>query len=398
LGRSMKSFEAFLLPEFVDELLLDGGNQAEMLPFASVTSEVLEGLGGKYADLAEQLKRVPVESIEVTEATVLLPPLLDFEFDVAEFVETEEVASVSARPLQQVPHEFEVATIEVQTKQEQQEQQELEPPNIVIRREAKQDWQYVESLAEDLTLELVKIPAGNFVMGSSENELESYGDERPQQEVTVSEFYMGKYPVTQMQWRFVANLPEVEGSLDPNPSNFKGDNLPVERVSWLNAVEFCTRLSQHTGREYRLPSEAEWEYACRAGTTTPFHFGETISSKVANYNATSAYGRGSTGEYRRQTTPVGSFQVANNFGLYDMHGNVREWCQDYWHGSYGKAPVDKSAWIDSNASKSAQNLLRGGSWGLNPHGCRSASRLSIDASNRINSVGLRLVFSARILP
>jgi len=364
-------------------------------------------------------------------------PLQPFEFDVAEFVEIEEVAGVSARPLQQVPHEFDVATIEVQTKQKQQKSRPRSQPEpkteIVIRREAKQDWQYVESLTEDLTLELVKIPAGSFVMGAPEDELESYSDERPQHEVTVSEFYMGKYPVTQGQWRFVANLPEVERSLDRDPSNFKGDDRPVEKVSWLDAVEFCARLSQHTGREYRLPTEAEWEYACRAGTTTPFHFGETIDAEIANYCAQDdkindkvypgKYRQGQLGEYREQTTPVGSFKVANLFGLHDMHGNVWEWCQDHWHGNYEGAPIDGSAWLNADetidgflgdetvdgdpdsdemndgiVSEIDRRLLRGGSWLNGPQSCRSAFRYSYVADDRFNAFGFRIVFSARILP
>ena len=340
-----------------------------------------------------------------------LPELQTFEFDVAEFVETEEVASVSARPLQQVAHEFEVATIEVQTKPKQRKSRQKSQPEpkteIVIRREAKRDWQYVESLAEGLALELVKIPAGSFVMGASEEELESYSDERPQHEVTVPEFYMGKYPVTQAQWRFVANLPEVERSLYPDPSTFQGDNRPVEKVSWLDAVEYCTRLSQHTGREYRLPSEAEWEYACCARTTTPFHFGETIDAEIANYRArgikntsgeySGKYGRGQSGEYRRKTTSVGSFKVANSFGLYDMHGNVWEWCADHWHESYEYAPKDGSAWINPNVSEKAKRPLRGGSWGDLPLTCRSACRYGIIADFRNYTFGFRVVFSERML-
>ena len=152
---------------------------------------------------------------------------------------------------------------------------------------------------------------------------------------------MGKYPVTQAQWRFVAaQLPQVNRELEIDPSRFKGDNLPVETISWLDAEEFCQRLSHHTGRLYRLPSEAEWEYACRAGTTTPFHFGETISPEFANYNGEYTYGNGEKGVYRKQTTPVGSFQVANPFGLYDIHGNVWEWCADDWHKNYQGAPSD----------------------------------------------------------
>jgi len=150
---------------------------------------------------------------------------------------------------------------------------------------------------------------------------------------------MGKYLITQAQWRVVTALPKVERGLKSDPSRFKGGHLTVECINWYEAVEFCARLARKTGRDYRLPSEAEWEYACRAGTTTPFHFGETITTDLANYRGTDNeqykwsgfYGRGSKGIYRNKTTDVGSFGVANAFGLYDMHGNVWEWCQDIWH-------------------------------------------------------------------
>ncbi|MHC5719615.1 MAG: formylglycine-generating enzyme family protein, partial [Nostoc sp.] len=164
---------------------------------------------------------------------------------------------------------------------------------------------------------------------------------------------------------------------------FKGEQRPVEQVSWYDAVEFCDRLSDHTKRQrqYRLPSEAEWEYACRAGTTTPFHFGETITSELANYDATSTYGRGVEGTYRKETTPVGSFNAANAFGLYDMHGNVWEWCLDDWHNNYERAPTDGSPWFDNKNDnlyqKQGNAVLRGGSWLYYPRDCRSASRYVI---------------------
>ena len=121
-------------------------------------------------------------------------------------------------------------------------------------------------------------------MGSPEDERERYSNESPQHEVTVKSFFMGKYPVTQAQWKVVAALPQVNRKLNPDPSIFKGNDRPVETVSWYYAVEFCDRLSKLTGKSYRLPSEAEWEYACRAGTTTPFHFGKIITTDLANYN------------------------------------------------------------------------------------------------------------------
>ncbi len=186
---------------------------------------------------------------------------------------------------------------------------------------------------------MMSIPAGTFLMGSPENELKRESNEGPQHEVRVSQFFMARYLVTQAQWRAVAEMSPVERELDVDPSSFKGANRPVEKVSWDDAVEFCARLSAHTGRPYRLPTEAEWEYACRAGTKTPFHFGETITTDLANYRGTDSeeynwsgsYGSGPKGEYREETTVVDHFDVANAFGLCDMHGNVWEWCQDISH-------------------------------------------------------------------
>ncbi|MFM6871579.1 MAG: formylglycine-generating enzyme family protein, partial [Dolichospermum sp.] len=217
-----------------------------------------------------------------------------------------------------------------------------------------------------LKLEMIAIPGGTFMMGSPENEEGSINSERPQHEVTIKPFLMGKYPITQAQWRAIAKLPQVNKELEPNPSCFKSDNRPVECVSWNDAQEFCARLSNHTKKPYRLPSEAQWEYACRAGTTTPFYCGETISTDIANYDGYYAYGDGITGVYQGETTKVGSFK-ANEFGLCDMHGNVWEWCQDDWHENYINAPDDGSAWI----SLSNRKVLRGGSWFSHADYCRS---------------------------
>ncbi|BDA68823.1 hypothetical protein CAL7716_029890 [Calothrix sp. PCC 7716] len=175
----------------------------------------------------------------------------------------------------------------------------------INKRERHQAQYFTENLPNNVTLDMVAIPGGAFLMGAPETEKESDSSERPQHQVTVSPFFMGKYTVTQAQWRAVATLPQVNRKLNPDPSRFKGENLPVERVSWYDAVEFCDRLSKYTGKNYRLPSEAEWEYACRAGTTTPFHFGETITSELANYDGNYTYGSGSKGQYRQKTTPVG---------------------------------------------------------------------------------------------
>lgn len=203
---------------------------------------------------------------------------------------------------------------------------------------------------------------------------------------------MGKYPITQRQWRLVALLDPVDIALDPRPSRFKGDDLPVEKVTWAEAVEFCKRLSKHTGDRYRLPSEAEWEYACRAtqdGISTPFYFGETISSEQANYDGHATYGKGESGVYREKTTKVGSFP-ANAFDLHEMHGNVYEWCEDVWHDSYEGAPTDGSAWV--KGGDQGDRILRGGSWCSYSRYCRSACRFR--GERQCNNCGFRVVCSS----
>ena len=248
---------------------------------------------------------------------------------------------------------------------------------------------FPENLGNGITIEMVSIPGGTFTMGSPTSEADRSDDEGPQHSVTISPFYMGKYTVTQAQWRVVAGFPKVNLDLESNPSYFKGDNLPVETVTWLDATEFCARLSRYTGKNYRLPTDAEWEYACRAGTNTPFHFGETITIDCVNYNGNYPYGSAPRGEYRQKTTPVGSFQVANNFGLYDMHGNVWEWCQDYYHDNYQNAPSDGSA----NKNNSQYRLLRCGSWFNVARFCSSAFRVRHQPDNRSGSSGFRLFVS-----
>ena len=263
----------------------------------------------------------------------------------------------------------------------------------VVKKSRAQARRFVEPLTNDLALEMVAIPSGTFLMGSPENEPERFPSEGPQHEVTISDFFMGRYLVTQAQWQSVANLPQVNQGLNPNPSNFKGDDFPVENVSWYEAVEFCDRLSAHTDRAYRLPTEAEWEYACRAGTVTPFCSGDMILTEVANYNGNYAYADGSKGEYRGKTNSINEFDVANAFGLSDMHGNVWEWCQDHWHANYDGAPNDGSAWLTNK--KKAERIRRGGSWGSYPRDCRSASRVNVTPASRNSLVGFRVSCLAR---
>lgn len=249
-----------------------------------------------------------------------------------------------------------------------------------IKRHRSQAHFFTQDLGNGVTLEMVSIPAGSFEMGSPPSENNRKPNEGPQHTVKVSTFFMNKFAVTQEQYQ------QVMGS---NPSRFKGVKRPVESVSWNDAVEFCKGLSQKTGRTHRLPSEAEWEYACRAGTATPFHLGETIATDLANYNGDYTYASAPKGKNREQTTEVGSFPP-NAFGLYDMHGNVWEWCEDTWHDNYIGAPSDGSPWINDNDKR---YLLRSGSWFDFPDICRSANR-HCDFPGHVNDRhGFRVVWS-----
>ena len=269
-----------------------------------------------------------------------------------------------------------------------------------------------ETLPNNVDLDMVSIPGGTFTMGSPKNEKDSRYNERPQHNVKVPPFFMGKYSITQGQWKVIATRTDLKVKIDleEDPSYFKKPYQdqdreidrwlrPVERVNWYEAVEFCQRLSKLTGRDYRLPSEAQWEYACRAMTEPldlakgesypPFYVGETLTDKLANYNASRTYASEPKGENGKETIPVGQFPP-NAFGLYDLHGNVWEWCMDDWHDNYENAPSDGSAWLDNNQEENldAENslestekdennpysVMRGGSWGDSPNDCRSAFR------------------------
>jgi formylglycine-generating enzyme required for sulfatase activity/uncharacterized caspase-like protein len=246
-------------------------------------------------------------------------------------------------------------------------------------RSTTEYWQ--EDLGGGVSLDLVRIPSGEVKIGANESP-----NEQPVHSAKLSEFWMGKYLVTQAQWGAVVTLPKIDRDLKNNSSHFKGSHRPVESINWDEAIEFCRRLSTCTGRKYRLPSETEWEYACRAGTTTAFHFGETLTSDLANYDANKDDYRPYL--YRKQTTDVGGFS-ANGFGLYDMHGNVMEWCLDHWHYNCGGVPIDGSAWITGgNASR---RLVRGGSWNCYLNDCCSANRNSYLRGIRLNGIGFRVV-------
>jgi formylglycine-generating enzyme required for sulfatase activity len=240
---------------------------------------------------------------------------------------------------------------------------------------------FTEELNEEVNLEMVSLPRGSFTMGSPPSEVGRTKFEIPQHQVNISPLFLSKYPITQAQWQAV---------MGNNPSRFKGSRRPVESISWYKAQEFCQKLSQKTGKNYRLPSESEWEYAARAETTTPFSLGEVITTEFANFNGTQSSTLSPPGIYRQETTDVGSFR-ANPFGLYDMHGNVWEWCGDTWHDNYNNAPIDGSTWLYSG------NLtfrpLRGGSWNDDAACCRSAHRLKLDLGTKLGIIGFRVALS-----
>jgi formylglycine-generating enzyme required for sulfatase activity len=277
-------------------------------------------------------------------------------------------------------------------------------------------------------LEMVAIPGGTFRMGQTEEEKREliktagqdtydqyFAGEIPQHEVTVPDFFMGCYEVTQAQYEAVMGTNPTQGkawvwngstwtSDTQIPAKFLGANKPVVGVSWDDAQEFIKRLNDLTGKSYRLPTEAEWEYAARAGSTTPFCYGETLTPAVANYNGNYTYGSGSKGEYREVTTPVGHFP-ANPWGLYDVHGNLCEWCADEWYDSYAQKPErlkqDGSIpWTkessDISPSIDKARLLRGGSWYDNPRDCRSALRGRSYHSVTSSNTGFRVVVAVRI--
>ena len=252
-------------------------------------------------------------------------------------------------------------------------------------------------LGNGVTMKLVLIPAGTFTMGSPGTEPGRGSEEGPQHAVTISKpSYMGIYPVTQEQYE------QVMGT---NPSRFKGASNPVETVSWDDATEFCKKLSQKTGKRVRLPTEAQWEYACRAGTTTAYNTGPAISPGEADCDfsgssATPGYWAKLKGWVRSffpagkqpqgGPKPVGSFKP-NDFGLYDMHGNIWQWCAD-WYGDdyYAHSPSSDPAGPESGSPR----VLRGGSWSVDPRSCRSAYRFWIDPDHRRSVFGFRVVLDS----
>lgn len=267
-----------------------------------------------------------------------------------------------------------------------------------------------ENLGDGVNLEMVLIPGDNFWMGSPQQdsariikEYERIGktreysgqlfqNETPQGPVKVVSFYMSRFEVTQRQWGRVAEYAKSQIDLKPSPSFFRGDNRPAEQVSWEEANEFVERLKKKTKRAYRLPSEAEWEYAARAGTTTPFHFGDTVTPELVNYDGRYPWGLANPGLNRQQTYDVGSSNVANAFGLFDMHGNVFEWCMDPWHSTYQGSPSEATVWEVNGDLR--YRIIRGGSYMTPAVYCRTAGRAADNPAGRFPNVGFRVVVFA----
>ena len=385
-GSPIKTFQALL-----NNLQTAASDRRDAaLPFARVGLDVLRRLGGEYAALARRYDRSSASGDGKQSNSEFPPPLIDLEYEVAKLIEFPALQTC----------EYESATITAILDRVDFETAQVKRENRLLglgsewkidRRQAT-TWGYTEILTSDskaeIGLDMVAISGGSFLMGAPTSESGSRDRERPQHQVTLQPFYLGRYPITQAQWQEVATYPKIDRDLKSAPSTFTGDNLPVEKVSWDNAQEFCQRLSAKTGNNYCLPSEAQWEYACRAGSTTPFHYGETITPKLANYYTDKSYQGSPTTKNRGRTTEVGSFP-ANEWGLHDMHGNVWEWCEDDWHDNYHGAPTDGIAWVKSDRSNTTK-LLRGGSWVNIPRNCRAAIRYD-DTREYINyNVGFRV--------
>jgi formylglycine-generating enzyme required for sulfatase activity len=272
---------------------------------------------------------------------------------------------------------------------------DLNTTGKIIKEEIKQAKSYVEKLG-DLNLEMVEIAGGSFLMGSEKTE-DGYGrlyyqEELPQHKVSVPTFYMGKFELTQAQWKFVAALPKVNIDLKAKVATFRDDNNPVENITWDEAVEFCARLSKHTGKEYRLPTEAEWEYAARGGTDTLFGFGDALTLQQANFKGVyNTRFQGTVEGYLDAPFNVGTTKVANPFGLYDMNGNVWEYCQDVWHENYEGAPTDGSAWTTGGDPN--KHVTRGGGYFNAGFLCRSAYRSDIELTFKRGDYGFRVAMT-----
>jgi formylglycine-generating enzyme required for sulfatase activity len=265
---------------------------------------------------------------------------------------------------------------------EKKQSQPSEQPQQKTAADANQANIKTIDLGNEVKMELVYIPAGEFEMGSPMTELQRSSEEAPHHIKITKPFYMGKFEVTQIQYRTI---------MHENNSKFGGDKFPVENVSWYEAGRFLKILSDKTGLKFRLPTEAEWEYACRAGTTAAFNTGTTLDSDFANYDARDPYADGLIGKYLERTTEVGSYKP-NAFGLYDMHGNVWEWCSDIYDEDYYKITVS----IDPKGPEDGKSrVIRGGAWCEKAYKCRSAYRNDRKPKANQSHIGFRIVLDAQ---
>ena len=262
-----------------------------------------------------------------------------------------------------------------------------EDSGSVVPREAKR---LLISLPEQKNLEMAFIPSGAFIMGSHSIETNRDADEYPHRVNITKPFWMGIYEITQEQYQAV---------MGTNPSFFQnGGDYPVENISWFEAKEFCDKLNRNqdiprpAGYHFDLPTEAQWEYACRAGTTTAYHWGNSLNGDKANCDGNYPYGSTTTGTYRKQTTPVGHFQNPNPWGLHDMHGNVWEWTRDHalWQNAAILTGNYNSDQIDPVCTHGDERIYRGGGWANCARTCRAAYRRSRAPENRFFNIGMRL--------
>ena len=343
-----RSVSTAKLKELVERMVLSGeklsGNR-----LGAATDEVRLALDAFEASISREERSLSVDEGLRGEAESLLAQAKETAQQVRAFVQQVFGSSVAGEP-----------------------QQDLWPPGTMFR-----------DIDEAWCPEMVVIPAGTFLMGSPEEERRRNNVEGPQHEVVVPRFALGTCAITFAEYDHFC---EAAGWGKPDDRDWGRADRPVINVSWRDAQAYCRWLSGETGQRYRLPSEAEWEYACRAGTETPFWWGAEISTDDANYDGTRTYGNGKKGETREQTLPVRSFRP-NSFDLWQMHGNVEEWCEDEWHDSYDGVPSDGSAWVTGGDGR---KVLRGGSWIDNPRILRSAVRNYRSPGDRIVIVGFRV--------
>lgn len=273
----------------------------------------------------------------------------------------------------------------------------LNAQGMLISRRRHHAMLYRQDVGRGEGVDMILIPASEFARTTLDSVRTCATPADTWHSVRANSFLMAKTLITQAQWEAVAYLPKLRRDLKPRPSFVRGEMHPVECVSWYDAQEFCARLTRYSSLPFRLPSEIEWEAACRAETTTAFHFGSTITSDYANYSGSYKYASEEAGIYRRSTTPVESF-FPNAYGLYDMHGNVWEWCADHWHDNYEGAPRDGSARIDAQQHRTMLRVLRGGAWADTPAKLRSASRSGYAADSLNRCIGLRIVLDISNAP